>query len=642
MKRFILHVGFHKTATSSIQQTLANNRDELEEQGYLYPCFQKYGKEVINHSIPFYSAFCKQPELYHINIKNGSKSDIEEINKSYLDQFNQYLEMDVNLIVSGEDISVLHTEALIQLQEMIVNKGFKLEVYCSVRKPYPFTCSELQERIKSGVGTLTNIVVPQKSQYINKLKAVFGDAIIFSSFEEDCKTELGPVNSFIERIGVDPFSFKLINTNEGFGNISTRFLAHLNLTHPSIVNGSLNPEGRGFFSKSVDNEKFLLNKKELATVTEQLDSENNKIKALLGEAFCDENYKTTGGLKLNLDTALKLIKTHTNKYTYKHGLVFVLNRRQFEANELIVKLEKDADIFRQLANRFKKTDIKVALAFIAAAKRIRPKGTAICALYEEISAEFIGSIKLGIGIVTYNRLNDLKQTIKAVRDNTNIDFELFVADDGSADGTKQWCQENGISCSIGDNKGVVRNKNRALYYLNDVENCDVTLLLEDDCRPNVLDWQNEWVIASYLWGHINYAHKRILNISEAVISGTGDAFSPYICKLVTGQCTGCHSAALHKIGYLDPRFKGYGAGHVEWSERFVFNGYNGEGTDRKLFPAINFGLLSDDAPTFKDETQLKKNQLLKQSISSDRTYRLPWVDADEKSEFLSELGKETV
>ena len=60
-----------------------------------------------------------------------------------------------------------------------------------------------------------------------------------------------------------------------------------------------------------------------------------------------------------------------------------------------------------------------------------------------------------------------------------------------------------------------------------------------------------------------------------------------------------------------------------------------------MFPAINFGLLSDDAPTFKDEAQLKKNQELKKSISGDFTYRLPWVDDIEKKQFLSELGKET-
>lgn len=638
MKRFILHVGFHKTATSSIQQTLANNRGKLEQQGYTYLRFERDGKDVINHSIPFYSAFCKHPELYHINIKNGCGDSIAAINQDYLAQFDRFLALDSNVIVSGEDISVLHPEALIQLREMIVSKGFQLEVYCSVRKPYPFTCSELQERIKSGVGTLTNISVPKKSQSIQKLKNVFSDAVTFFSFEDDCKLESGPISSFITRIGINPTGFNLINSNEGFGNISTRFLAHLNLTHPSIINGQLNPEGRGFFSESVDKEKFFLNNKELQTVVEELNAENENIKVLLGDNFCDQKYPTTGALKFNLALAHKLIKAHTNKFTYIRGLIYVLNRRDLEVNELILKLEQNADTFRQVANRFKDKDIKVAFAFIAAAKRVRPNGPAICKLYDELAKEFVGSVKLGIGIVTYNRLDDLKKTIQAVRENTNIEFELFVADDGSADGTKQWCEDNGINCSVGENKGVVRNKNRALYYLNDVKNCDVTLLLEDDCRPNVSGWQNEWIIASYLWGHINYAHKRILNRTEAVISGTGDAFAPYVCNLVTGQCTGCYRNVLNQIGYLDPRFKGYGAGHVEWSERFVLNGYNGENSKRKLFPAINFGLLSDDAPTFKDETQLKKNQLLKKSISGDLTYRLPWIDDIDKNEFLFELG----
>jgi hypothetical protein len=390
MKRFILHVGFHKTATSSIQQTLDKNRDKLEQQGYIYPRFQRGGEEMINHSIPFYSAFCKQPELYHINIKNSCIDNIAAINNDYLMQFNQFLALESNLIVSGEDISVLHPEALIQLRDIIKSKGFKLEVYCSVRKPYSFTCSELQEKIKSGNGTLTNIIVPQKSEFIHKLKKVFNDSITFFSFEEDCKTELGPVNRFLERIGLNPKEFKLINDNEGFGNISTRFLAYLNLTHPSLDGGKLSIKGRGFFSESIDKEKFILSKTELNSISEQLDVENLKMKSLLGDVFCDQNYRTIDDdYKLDLNLSFKLIDTYTNNYTYLRGLIFVLNHRNFEVNALIIKLDQNADIFREVAIHFKNKDIKVAISFITAAKRLRPNGPVICKIYDELKGNDI-------------------------------------------------------------------------------------------------------------------------------------------------------------------------------------------------------------------------------------------------------------
>ena len=76
MKRFILHVGFHKTATSSIQQTLALNLDQLAEQGYRYPIFEYNGLKITNHSIPFYSTYCKEPQKYNMNIMNGYDEEI--------------------------------------------------------------------------------------------------------------------------------------------------------------------------------------------------------------------------------------------------------------------------------------------------------------------------------------------------------------------------------------------------------------------------------------------------------------------------------------------------------------------------------------------------------------------------------------
>ncbi|WP_033017466.1 hypothetical protein [Pseudoalteromonas sp. BSi20652] len=154
MKKLLLHVGFHKTATSSIQKTLAKNNALLASLGYIYPSFDYKSKKVINHSIPIYSIFCESPASYHINIRNGDLVRVEELNKDYMLQFTSILETNKNVIISGEDISTLSLQALIELKNLISSYGFELEVYCSVRKAYSFTCSELQERIKNGTGTL--------------------------------------------------------------------------------------------------------------------------------------------------------------------------------------------------------------------------------------------------------------------------------------------------------------------------------------------------------------------------------------------------------------------------------------------------------------------------------------------------------
>ena len=101
-----LHIGFHKTGTSTIQETLFTNSKILEKNACLYP--QSLG---INHSVPIYSQFCDQPEKYHIFLRNNN--NLEEIN-----QFNSIIKnnflVEINnnnkcskLIISGEDIALL-------------------------------------------------------------------------------------------------------------------------------------------------------------------------------------------------------------------------------------------------------------------------------------------------------------------------------------------------------------------------------------------------------------------------------------------------------------------------------------------------------------------------------------------------------
>ncbi|MDP5254326.1 MULTISPECIES: glycosyltransferase family 2 protein [unclassified Vibrio] len=662
MKRLILHVGLHKTATSSIQQTLAGNAKALSQQHWFYPIFYRHDQAIINHSIPFYSLYCSQPEHYHINIKNGDSRIIDDANRDYQQQIEQLLNMETNIILSGEDISMLPQKALQALKENIVSKGFDLTVFCSVRKPYRFTCSELQERIKSANGRLDNLTVQRKSDIIETLQSVFTDNMVFCNFEQDAQTEPGAVMSMLLRMGLDTTDFTLHHSNQGFGNLSTRFLAHLNQTHPTIIGDQLNQQGRGFFSHSVDEDTFLLTEQELDQVQSTLNEENQRLHHLLGPEYCDKDYATIDAVKLDLPMAKKLIEHYTNAHTLIAGVDFILQHASISAVALVHTLGLSQETCYRLALTYQTSHIRHAFAFIAMAKKAAPTDRLIAQHYERLKTRFLATIKLGIGIVTYNRLSDLKKTVNSVIEHTGIhaadahpvlrSVRLFVADDGSSDNTSQWCRSQGIACSQGVNRGVVRNKNRALYYLHHQQQCDVTILLEDDCRPIDDTWFHDWVVASFLWGHINFAHQRIIKKEGAVFAGNGQAYDPFACRLVTGQCTGCYCDVLEAVGYLDPRFEGYGAGHVEWTERFVKHGHTiieGYGDDQHgvakkitLFPAIDHGLLSQDAPTFKNEAQLKRNQALKQRINHQTRCPWPWKDEAEKVEFLADISEQCV
>jgi hypothetical protein len=753
MKRFILHVGLHKTATSSIQQTLARNADNLTEQGYHYPIFEFEGRQISNHSIPFYSAYCEHPKKYNINIMNGYGDRIELVNAHYMQQIDNIMLINKHVILSGEDISALPQEALEIIRDKIILNGFKLEVYCSVRQPYSFLCSELQERIKAGISTLDNITVPKKSMNIEKLKNVFDASVAFSSFEADCEKG-NPVNVFLQRIGVNTNGLEIVSNNEGLGNITTRLYAHLNATHPIVSNGKINEKGRKRFLNNFDEGKFLLTKDEYQSIEDELVKESSRIGEILDESYIDPTIKFTEEFTINRALAeniyndikqdgllslpiLEFVKKHrdfeifdlllsqnvelikdmtlicsrddtasanefiekANANTSQKGKIgsvlsqinqasikdvsmikkepiifsnfreFLLGNVDFIKTALRERLtyfipettsdiinydqltdalfyleyiEKDKKIFinllRDISVKIENKSIINSFRLMALAKILRPGGEFIISKFAFLEKKLLDSLTIGIGVISYNRLDLVKDSIQSINKYTTGNYHLIVADDGSNDGTAEWCSQNSTICVSGKNKGVVWNKNRALYYLNTVLKCDVTILVEDDCLPDVKGWQIDWVLSAILWGHINFAHNRIIKKPDAVISGDGSYLSPFIAKLVTGQCTACSSSAIQNVGYLNSRFIGYGAGHVEWTERFIFHGYNGlRGGVDHVFPAINKGVTSNDAPTYKDKGQLERNKKLKMSLKQDNSFKLPWKDDAEKSEFLSEI-----
>ena len=66
LRTVILHIGIHKTGTSSIQDAFAGGRAALRAAGILYPA-----SLPANHSHFLYNAFSAAPERYHANIAHG-------------------------------------------------------------------------------------------------------------------------------------------------------------------------------------------------------------------------------------------------------------------------------------------------------------------------------------------------------------------------------------------------------------------------------------------------------------------------------------------------------------------------------------------------------------------------------------------
>jgi hypothetical protein len=261
----ILHVGMHKTGTTSIQNTLSNttNNKLLEKKDYLYPLSWPN-----NHSIPIFSAFCEYPENYHINIKKGySITEITDINKRYLES----LKMEIakreqsKLIISGEDISVLSIDNLNSLKKYlksISTNDVSIKVVVYVRNPVSWSTSVIQQRIKGGTtyqNSLIGLRADLKNYFINiinKFIQVFGkESINIYTFEEAIKHKYGPVGYFLSTLGFsnqEISQFNIIKANESISFIAADILSFLNEKIPVIKDGKLDakrtPNDFSYFS----------------------------------------------------------------------------------------------------------------------------------------------------------------------------------------------------------------------------------------------------------------------------------------------------------------------------------------------------------------------------------------------------------
>ncbi len=286
MSKLFIHIGLHKTASSSLQRTCHFNRTKLNKQGLFYPLFACPGtdhKEINNHSIPIFSLYTTHPENYSINVR-WKIQDVKAINHAYRQQLDEALGCKEDILLSGEDIASLETHELSRLLTDLRKTGRDIDVFASVRSPYEFHCSQVQQQIKDGVAMNTVGLCPQRHR-ITKLKKVFGESIQWIPFAKACGHLQGPVGTYLYLCGIEPTRIMIQNSNEGRSAELMRIQNVLNHHQPCIKDGKINP--KHIRIKPFKGSKFLLSKSELSEIKDHLNHENAALEKLLGPDFCD-------------------------------------------------------------------------------------------------------------------------------------------------------------------------------------------------------------------------------------------------------------------------------------------------------------------------------------------------------------------
>ena len=125
----------------------------------------------------------------------------------------------------------------------------------------------------------------RQSDRLLVLKEVFGSTLECIPFRILCDHASGPVWALLERMQIDPSSFVIERRNNGASNRVTRLQIEVNQQHPLIVDNQLNST---HYSVPRDSgPKFCLTPAEMAVIEPQLIEENQWMRTVLGESFCD-------------------------------------------------------------------------------------------------------------------------------------------------------------------------------------------------------------------------------------------------------------------------------------------------------------------------------------------------------------------
>lgn len=176
----------------------------------------------------------------------------------------------------------------------------------------------------------------------------------------------------------------------------------------------------------------------------------------------------------------------------------------------------------------------------------------------------------GVAVVTYNRGPNLEMILDAVESTVSKDVKLVVADDGSTDDTEKivLSRKDRWVLIKGPNLGVAANKNRALWGLQD---CHFMAIIEDDLHPIKSGWfslYEQVAIYSEIHHFCRVQNKQVNEIIPEFSKDLSDhGVKPIYGPSPRGDFTFITRVALDKVGGLNPRFRGAGYAHGEWSAR---------------------------------------------------------------------------
>lgn len=223
MAKCILHIGMHKTGTTSIQRSLAN----LDDANFYYA---RIGGSP-GHSVPVCSVFAEKKNARHL-VESRSRSSgtpKEKIAAARHDLKESIKTANGRtLVISGEGLVRLKLSEIIRMRRFLAHKGYEdVEVVAYIRPPASYVASAWLYRKKLGglnAGSIETLV-PAYKQKFSKFDRVFGrDKVRLFKFDQKSFEKKDVVLDLCHRTGIPEASIKLIRKNESISKTTMQLI----------------------------------------------------------------------------------------------------------------------------------------------------------------------------------------------------------------------------------------------------------------------------------------------------------------------------------------------------------------------------------------------------------------------------------
>ncbi|WP_419910007.1 hypothetical protein [Hoeflea sp.] len=392
MQETILHIGMHKTGTSSIQASLKNFDDGTLRYAHL-------GHS--NHSDLFMTVFSENAEDYHVHKRRGLSSDeVEKLRKSMRSDLEREFQIDrQRLVISGEDISALSKPAVKRLHAFLQDRTETVTVIAYVREPVSFVSSAFQGMVRGGRSS-PDLPEPRYRYRFKKFLDLFGaDRVHFVHFDKTKFSNGSVVSDFCERIGI-PAPRNLKDTeNESLSEEATKLLFLFN-RYGALSTGSPElMEARhkmvACLANALNGDKFVVPKPmirqslNLADIDWMESVSGFKLKRNIESSdTADTSFEEfIESVDHNTIQELKnLLNKRKIKYKDKDELSLLMSKLYYSFITKRILDDSDIDSLKSIASKIEdksKLDLNDAQILMKVAQKIRPNGPFIAQKIQE-------------------------------------------------------------------------------------------------------------------------------------------------------------------------------------------------------------------------------------------------------------------